>query len=283
MVSLNIPRLFEELLVLIEDRFITKLKGVSMKTRRHTFVIAALAFCLPTLAFSQLSQIQRKVQEVMAMDHRSEAELARDADRDPVNALDFMGLEADMTVIEFIPAAQAYYTKILGQVLLDNGHLMAIDTQGTFDRWGDWIEMPEMGMVHPVPIDNQYNMDEGRYMPGELNFGVPAGTVDKFLYIREYHNFNAEDKARINVSAFESLKSGGEYVIIDHTKRHMEANDGANGRREDPVAVIHEVQQAGFVLDRVSDMFAQASDDLSQEVGQIANMTDRFFLVFRKP
>ena len=203
----------------------------------------------------------------MAMDHRSEAELARDADRDPVNALDFMGLEADMTVIEFIPAAQAYYTKILGPVLVDNGHLMAIDTQGTFDRWGDWIEMPEMGMVHPVPIDNQYNMDEGRYMPGELNFGVPAGTVDKFLYIREYHNFNAEDKARIN----------------DHTKRHMEANDGANGRREDPVAVIHEVQQAGFVLDRVSDMFAQASDDLSQEVGQIANMTDRFFLVFRKP
>ena len=186
-------------------------------------------------------------------------------------------------MIEFIPAAQAYYTKILGPVLVDNGHLMAIDTQGTFDRWGDWIEMPEMGMVHPVPIDNQYNMDEGRYMPGELNFGVPAGTVDKFLYIREYHNFNAEDKARINVSAFESLKSGGEYVIIDHTKRHMEANDGANGRREDPVAVIHEVQQAGFVLDRVSDMFAQASDDLSQEVGQIANMTDRFFLVFRKP
>ena len=51
---------------------------------------------------------------------------------------------------------------------------MAIDTQGTFDRWGDWIEMPEMGMVHPVPIDNQFNRDEGRYMPGELNFGVPA-------------------------------------------------------------------------------------------------------------
>ena len=49
------------------------------------------------------------------------------------------------------------------------------------------------------------------------------------------------------------------------------------------MSVIHEVQQAGFVLDRVSDMFAQGSDDLSQEVGQIPNMTDRFFLVFRKP
>tara|TARA_B100001250_G_scaffold57548_1_gene44655 strand:- start:222 stop:986 length:765 start_codon:yes stop_codon:yes gene_type:complete len=254
-----------------------------MNTRKHKFIIVVLALISPALAFSQLSQIQQKVQEVMAMDHRTEAELARDADRDPVNAVDFMGLEADMTVIEFIPAAQAYYTKILGPVLLDNGHLMAIDTQGTFDRWGDWIEMPEMGMVHPVPIDNQFNRDEGRYMPGELNFGVPDGTVDKFLYIREYHNFNAEDKARINAKAFDSLKSGGEYVIIDHTKRHMESNNGANGRREDPVSVIHEVQRAGFVLDRVSDMFAQESDDLSLEVGQIPNMTDRFFLVFRKP
>ncbi|MDG2422068.1 MAG: methyltransferase [Gammaproteobacteria bacterium] len=254
-----------------------------MNTRKHQFIIAVLALISPALAFSQLSQIQQKVREVMAMDHRSEAELARDADRDPVNAVDFMGLEADMTVIEFIPAAQAYYTKILGPVLRDNGHLMAIDTEGTFDRWGDWIEMPEMGMVHPVPIDNQFNRDEGRYMPGELNFGVPDGTVDKFLYIREYHNFNAEDKARINAKAFDSLKSGGEYVIIDHTKRHMESNNGANGRREDPVSVIHEVQRAGFVLDRVSDMFAKESDDLSLEVGQIPNMTDRFFLVFRKP
>ena len=63
----------------------------------------------------------------------------------------------------------------------------------------------------------------------------------------------------------------------------MEAENGPNGRREDPVAVIYEVQQAGFVLDRVSDMFYQESDDLSQEVGQIPNMTDRFFLVFKKP
>jgi predicted methyltransferase len=254
-----------------------------MKTKRHTLVIAGLLFVSPALAFSQLSLVQQKVQEVMAMDHRTEAELARDADRDPVNAIDFMGLEADMTVIEFIPAAQAYYTKILGPVLRDNGHLMAIDTQGTFDRWGDWIEKPEMGMVHPVPIDNPFNRAEGRYMPGELNFGVPEGTVDKFLYIREYHNFNAEDKARINTRAFDSLKSGGEYVIIDHTKRHMQAENGPNGRREDPVSVIYEVQKAGFVLDRVSDMFYQESDDLTQEVGQIPNMTDRFFLVFKKP
>ena len=44
----------------------------------------------------------------------------------------------------------------------------------------------------------------------------------------------------------------------------MEAVNGPNGRRrEDSVSVIYEVQQAGFVLDRVPDMFYQESDDPS--------------------
>lgn len=247
------------------------------------FFLAIILLAAPILASAQLSPVQQKVQEIMAMDHRSDAELARDDDRDPVNAIDFMGIEADMTIIEFIPAGQAYYTKILGPLLRDNGHLMAIDSAGTFERWGDWIEMPEMGMVHPIPIEMSYNGAEGRYEIGELNFGLPAGTADKFLYIREYHNFNAEDNARINAAVFDSLKSGGEYVIIDHTRRHMQEETCALGRREDPVTVIYQVQQAGFVLDRVTDMFFQESDDLTKEVGEIPNMTDRFFLVFRKP
>lgn len=247
------------------------------------FILATVLLAAPLVASAQLSPIQQKVQAVMEMDHRTDAERARDADRDPVNAVEFMGLEDDMTVIEFIPARQAYYTKILGPVLRDNGHLMAIDSQGTFDNWGDWIEMPEMGMVHPVPMELSFNRSEGRYMPGELNFGIPAGTADKFLYVREYHNFNAEDNARINAAVFDSLKPGGEYVVIDHTRRHMQEETRVLGRREDPVTVIVQVQQAGFVLDRASDMFFQESDDLSKEVGEIPNMTDRFFLVFKKP
>jgi len=251
--------------------------------KKTNFILALVLLIAPLAASAQLSAIQQKVQSVMEMDHRTDAERARDEDRDPVNAIEFMGLEDDMTIIEFIPARQAYYTKILGPVLRDNGHLMAIDSQGTFDNWGDWIEMPEMGMVHPVPMELSFNRSEGRYMPGPLNFGIPAGTADKFLYIREYHNFNEADNARINAAVFDSLKSGGEYVIIDHTRRHMQEETRALGRREDPVSVIVQVQAAGFVLDRASDMFFQESDDLSKEVGEIPNMTDRFFLVFKKP
>ncbi len=245
-------------------------------------VVAALSLLAPVLVSAQnLTPLQEKVRSVMQMDHRTEAELERDADRDPVAALDFIGLEDDMTVIEFLPAGQAYYTKILGPVLVDNGHLMVVDNQSTFDSWGDWTEMDMFKMTHQVPIDNAFSSSAGRYTPGEINFGVPS--ADLFLHFREYHNFDERDNARINAKVFETLKSGGSYVIIDHSRRHMKEETRTLGRREDPVDVILQVQAAGFVLDRASDMFFEESDDLTQEVGRIPNMTDRFFLVFKKP
>lgn len=252
-------------------------------TKKLQFITLVFAL-LPSLTMAQnLSAVQQKVAELMQGDHRTAGELARDEDRDPVAAVGFMGIEDDMTLIEFLPAGQAYYTKLLGPVINDNGHLMVIDSQSTFDSWGDWKDKPEFSMTHPVAIDNNYNRSELRYNIGDIDFGLPASSADKFLYIREYHNYNAADNARINAAVFDVLKPGGEYVVIDHTRRHMEAEDRVNFRREDPVSVIYQVQQAGFVLDRVSDMFAQSSDQLDQEVGQIPNMTDRFFLVFKKP
>ena len=253
-----------------------------MNKSTKSLVVAVFALLFPVLLQAQgLSPLQQKVAAVMKMDHRSDAELARDADRDPVAALEFIGLKDNMTVIEFLPAAQAYYTKILGPVLVDNGHLMVVDSQGTFDGWGDWTEQDQFKMTHQVAIENNYSREHGRYIPGELNFGVQS--ADMFLYIREYHNFNEADNARINSKVFDTLKSGGSYVIIDHTRRHMQEETGALGRREDPVDVIVQVQAAGFVLDKVSDMFFQDSDDLTQAVGQIPNMTDRFFRVFKQP
>lgn len=253
-----------------------------MNMIKPSLVIAALSLLSPVLVSAQsLSPLQQKVQDVMGMDHRTEAELVRDADRDPVAALDFIGLEDDMTVIEFLPATQAYYTKILGPVLRDNGHLFTLDSQRTFDRWGDWTEMEMFAMTHPVVIDLNYINTDGQFDPAELNFGT--NDADLFLHFREYHNFDETGNARINAKVFDTLKSGGTYVVVDHTRRHMQEETNTLGRRVDPVDVILQVQAAGFVLDRASDMFFEVSDDLTKEVGEIPNMTDRFFLVFKKP
>ena len=82
-----------------------------MNIIKPSLVVAALSLLSPVLVSAQsLTPLQQSVQSVMGMDHRTEAELARDAARDPLAALAFIGLEADMTVIEFLPAGQAYYT-----------------------------------------------------------------------------------------------------------------------------------------------------------------------------
>ena len=250
--------------------------------RKYAMSMTALTFLLPVFGFGQGSMgLQEKISAALQGKHRTEAELARDADRAPMAGLDFIGLKDDMTVIEFLPAAQAYYTKILGPVLVENGHLWTVDNSNTFSGWGEWTTEPEFEMTHQVAIDNNYSRAEGRYVPGEINFGVSE--ADLFLHFREYHNFNEQDNMRINAKVFDTLKSGGEYVIVDHTRRHMKEETRMLGRREDPIDVVLQVQRAGFVLDRASDMFFEESDDLSQEVGQIPNMTDRFFLVFKKP
>jgi len=253
-----------------------------MQITNKALVVGLLTILTPLVVNAQnLSPLQEKVAAAMTMDYRTDDERARDADRDPVAALGFIGLQDNMTVIEFLPAGQAYYTKILGPVLVDNGHLMVVDSQGTFDDWGDWTELDQFKMTHQVPIDNRFSSTAGRYIPGEIEFGVSS--ADMFLHFREYHNFSEEDNGRINAKVFDTLKSGGSYVIVDHTRRHMQDENRATSRREDPVDVIVQIQAAGFVLDRVSDMFYQESDDLTQEVGRIPNMTDRFFFVFKKP
>ena len=109
--------------------------------------------------------------------------------------------------------------------------------------------------------------------------------ADMVLNIREYHNFNLEDKSTLNKAAFDSLKPGGKYAIVDHTKCHMEPETKELGRREDPVKVILEDPAAGFILEDSSAMFFRPDDTLRYEVGRktVSGNTDRFSLVFKKP
>ena len=89
----------------------------------------------------------------------------------------------------------------------------------------------------------------------------------------------------VNQAAFESLKKGGLYGVVDHTQRHMEDTTGESRRRIDPVLIIKEVQSAGFELVDYSTLHYRADDELRYEVGRrsVAGNTDRFTLLFRRP
>ncbi len=250
-------------------------------------LIPLTIFLTSYASFAQFNEpsgeLRQAVIEAMQSEIRTLEERARDRNRQPAEVLEFFGLEADMTVIEVLPAG-GWYTKILAPVLKDAGKLY---------------------VTHPAPTFYSDLFDGVTYLPGmeevdEIGWGAaapPDGTpwiasgpwevdpVDMVLTFRNYHNFELDARMAINQSAFDALKPGGTYGIVDHTRRHMEPDNTENRRRMDPVLVIKEVQESGFVFVDYSALLRRPDDELRYEVGRatVTGNTDRFALLFMKP
>ena len=233
-------------------------------------------------AFAQDDGVEAKIKEAMAADIRSEADLARDRNRKPVETLAFFQLSDDMRVLELVPGG-GWYTKLLAPVLRENGELyVAIGTNNVRQNL-----VPQPGFDHIKVIDIGVEME--RTGPFRTNF-IPSfefgiSDVDLAVTFRNMHNFTPEGRENMNAAVFAALKSGGLYGVIDHTLRHMEPMTRENRRRADVVQIIREVQAAGFELVDYSDLHYRPDDELRFEVGRatVTGNTDRFTLLFRKP
>lgn len=243
--------------------------------------VIALSLSQTTLAAS--SEIKEKIQAAMASDLRTAEETSRDKNRKPVETLSFFGLQDDMKVLELFPGG-GWYTKILGPVMNENGKLYeAMGTNGLAALSG------QSGFSHMEILDVKANVTKAPGDPfyslteSSLDFGVDD--LDIVFTFRNYHNFSESTRNTINRAAFNALKSGGVYAVVDHTRRHMQTTNDENKRRIDPVLAIKEIQAAGFVLEDYSTLHYRLDDELRYEVGRktISGNTDRFTLKFRKP
>jgi predicted methyltransferase len=228
------------------------------------------------------SAVEEKLKVAMKSDVRTEAEMKRDRNRDPVRTLEFFGLRDDMTVIELLPGG-GWYTKLLAPVLKDNGQLYVAIGTGRVKE--NVLSQDGFDKVEVVAEDAKVYRPEGSrtYVLEADSLGVED--ADIVFTFRNYHNFGAEGRAAMNRVVFDALKPGGIYAVIDHTRRHMEADSGENRRRMDPVLAIKEIETAGFEFVDFSDLHFRADDELRYEVGRktVTGNTDRWTLKFRKP
>lgn len=253
-----------------------------MKKLLLSLTVFSLSLASSLTVAADLSPMQGKTKAAMKMEHRTEADTKRDRNRSPMHALEFFGLKQNMKVIEFAPG-NGWYTKILAPVLKEHGELHLAYKKEWLNEMDKLLSLKVFASTKKLPIELDWNGKDRRYQLGNLSFGMTD--ADMILNIREYHNFNPEDKIKLNNAAFTSLKPGGIYVIVDHSRRSMAPETFELRRREDPVKVILEVQSAGFVLEKSSDMFYRPDDELQYEVGRqtVSGNTDRFSLVFKKP
>jgi predicted methyltransferase len=225
---------------------------------------------------------QQRVIEAMQGDIRTPEERARDVNRLPAEILQFFRMREDMRVIEILPAG-GWFTKILAPVLADDGKLYVVHPDGFYaDAYRRIADLPGLEDVEEIGWGATAPSGGGPFGPSGRWEVEP---VDIAVTFRNYHNFSPADRATVNRSVFDALKRGGYYGIVDHTRRHNEPTNRANGRRVDPVLVIKEVQDAGFELVDFSDLYYRPNDALALEVAnpEVNDRTDRIALLFRKP
>lgn len=228
------------------------------------------------------NEIDMKVESALAAESRPETDRERDRNRRPNDTLNFFGLKDDMRVLELIPGG-GWYTRVLAPVLAENGKLyVSLGTNRVKERI-----LNQTGFEQVELLENSANVhrDEERriYVIDEFEFGV--SDLDMVVTFRNLHNFDPDSRARMNSQVFKSLKSGGLYGVVDHTRRHMESSNNENRRRIDPVLIIMELLDQGFEFVDYSDIHFRADDELVYEVGRrsVSGNTDRFTMLFRKP
>jgi predicted methyltransferase len=215
------------------------------------------------------------IQAAIDSDERSAEMKARDPARMPAQVLALSGIAPGDHVIEIAGFGQ-YYTTILSAIVGPDGQVDVFDLPYTEDFGGE--------AAHAF-AGSHANTDYHLIDYNEAEFPDDVDVVFNILY---YHDLGPQeiDTAAMNAKLFESLKSGGAYVIVDH-----KAEDGSGWRDAGTIhrmgveTIVEEVTAAGFELEVDSDLLANPDDPRTEMVFSpgTRGATDRALFVFRKP
>ncbi|MEM9530669.1 MAG: methyltransferase [Pseudomonadota bacterium] len=222
-----------------------------------------------------------RLNAALAADIRTEADTARDANRQPLATLEFFGVSSDQKVLELVPG-RGWYTKVLAPAI-DDFHI-SIGGTWVIDNLISEKGYDHINVIEPQGMEMarsaEFNL---RTINGPFSFGETG--FDVILTFRNLHNFDEAGRRHLNAAVFDALAPGGVYGVVDHTRRHMEPITSENRRRADPVEMIKEIQDAGLVLEDYTALHYKPGDELTLEVGNdaVTGRTDRFTFKFRKP
>jgi len=156
------------------------------------------------------------LESVSRGDHRSEANVARNEWRHPVETLEFFGLESDTTIIEILPST-GWYAEIIAPYVRDHGKYYAAH----FSPNASAGYMPRILGVFEEKITDRPDV-YGRVTVRHLNpphevVIAPAESADMALTFRNVHNWIlAEQEHEFFASFYAALKPGGILGVVEH-------------------------------------------------------------------
>lgn len=206
------------------------------------------------------------IEQAVAGDWRKPDEKARDADRHPVDALEFWGLKPGAAILEVQPGG-GWWTEILAPYARANkGQFYA--TAADLDDPG----LSENAKKGRADFAAKY-ADEKVYGKVNLvNWGpnaapLPAAKFDFVLLARGMHGWVRQGVADANLAKiFASVKPGGVLAIEQHRAPPTQDPSVFNGYLTEQT-VIDLATRAGFKLDGKSEINANPKDTKDHPFG----------------
>ncbi|MEO1135246.1 MAG: methyltransferase domain-containing protein [Pseudomonadota bacterium] len=207
-----------------------------------------------------------RIDTVLAGDHRTDEERARDIFRNPKETLLFFGVEPDMTVVEVWPGG-GWYTQVIAPYLKTGGGKFiaaSFSPDGASER-----TLNALNRYRETYIDNpEIYGDVELTALGEGHHIAPEGSADVVLTFRNVHSWQGRDMVELAYAEFyRALKPGGVLGVVEHRADGAELpRDGSRGYvyTEDAIAFA---QAAGFELEAASEINANAADTKDHPFG----------------
>lgn len=236
---------------------------------------------------------------------RPEADTARDAARKPAQVVEFLGIQAGMTVMDVL-AGGGYYSEVLSGAVGPDGKVVAQSTEWVLQIRGgenaaalkekaarlgnveillrDFSPMklsPELGArlnLVNAPIDLGPLTTRKELYDGKIDVAITALNLhDAYIFAGE------EGAATFLQNIFTALKPGGVLGVIDHVG--IAGQNNSKLHRIEREKVVAFLNNAGFVIEAESDLLFNPKDDhtLPMRDPSLGRNTDRMLFKARKP
>src|SRR5438045_1098220 len=150
---------------------------------------------------------------ILAADHRSAENRARDRYRHPKETLLFFGIRPEMRVLEVWPEP-GWYTEVITPLVREHGKyyaaVIAADPQSKYvtQRLSDYQQKL-------ASRPDVYGGVEVVTFPSDGGDVVPSGSLDMIVTFRNIHNWMARDSAQqAFASMYKALKPGGVLGVV---------------------------------------------------------------------
>ncbi len=280
---------------------------------RQTFLVLLMSAVTAFSGCASLSQDQ--IAQIVTSPDRSAADKANDVRRKPEQMLAFIGVKPGMVALD-LSAGGGYTTELLARAVGSNGRVYgqspprpapgaparpAVVPEGGVAPVASPTAMTSaIPTAPPAPRPTSAQALAARAtnpavshivalvqafddpVPSEL----AVGGLDVVTLMFNYHDLGhmGVDRARMNRAVFSGLKSGGIYVIADHSGRPGTGiSESGTLHRIEEDFLVKEVEASGLKLAAQGNFLRNPSDPRDKNVPNPPMPKDEFVVKFIKP